>query len=173
MKLIRSFSLLVLLTFAAAIEVSWLNPIGLPGATPPLVMVLVLSAAMRRTPNRAALVGFVAGIVVDVMPPSVTPLGVSAFAFAIVAYAVSQFRDVLAGSVGLPLLISALAGFFVPIVRYIHLAVIGSEYTLTDSIFIVVSTSALYSVMLATIVLPSLAWLESKFVTRNSQIYRQ
>jgi rod shape-determining protein MreD len=118
-------------------------------------------------------VGFVAGIVVDVMPPSVTPLGVSAFAFAIVAYAVSQFRDVLAGSVGLPLLFSALAGFFVPIVRYIHLAVIGSEYTLTDSIFIVVSTSALYSVMLATIVLPSLAWLESKFVTRNSQIYRQ
>jgi rod shape-determining protein MreD len=172
MKLARSFALLTLLAFAAAIEVTWLNPIGLPGATPPLVLVLVLSAAMRRSPNRAALVGFVAGIVVDVMPPSVTPLGVSAFAFAITAYAVSQFRDILSGSVGLPLLISALAGFFVPIVRYVHLALIGTEYTLVDPIFIFILTSALYSVMLATIVFPALAWLESKFATRNSQIFR-
>lgn len=172
MKLARSFSLLFVLAVAAAVEVTLLSPIGLPGTTPPLVMILVLSAAIRRTPNRAALVGFVAGIIVDAMPSSVTPLGISAFAFALMAYVVSNIRDLMVGSVGLPLITTAIAGAVVPVIQQLQMAFVGAEYGRSETLIVVILTSALYSVMLSTIVLPALAWLEARFSPRNSTFVR-
>lgn len=172
MRLARSFFLLFVLALAAAIEVTLLNPIGLPGATPPLVMILVLSAAIRRTPNRAALVGFIAGIIVDAMPSSVTPLGVSAFAFALMAYVISNIRDLMVGSVGLPLIATAVAGATVPVLQQLQMYLINADFGRSEQLLVIILTSALYSVMLSTIVLPALAWLEARFSPRNSTFAR-
>lgn len=172
MRLTRSLVILTLLLLGSAIEVTWLNPLGLPGATPPLVMVLVIGAAMRRTPNRAALIGFIAGLIVDVMPPSTTPLGVSAFALAILGYAISNMRDLMENSVGLPLLAVAFAGLFVPLSRAVHVAFIGADIGAVEPLWMVLLTSPLYSVMLATIILPTLSWVDAKFSVRNPQIFR-
>jgi rod shape-determining protein MreD len=171
-KLARSFFLLFVLATAAAVEVALLGPIGLPGATPPLVMILVLSASIRRTPNRAALVGFVAGIIVDAMPSSVTPLGVSAFAFALMAYVISNIRDLMIGSVGLPLIAAAVTGGLVPLVQQFQMSLIGADFSRSEPLLVVLITSALYAVMLSTIVLPALAWLEERFSPRNSSFVR-
>lgn len=172
MKLARSITVLILLLLGAAIEVTWLNPVGLPGATPPLVMVLVIGAAMRRTPNRAALIGFIAGLIVDVMPPSTTPLGVSAFAFALLGYLISNMRSLMENSVGIPLLTVAFAGIFVPVLRVVHVIFIGSDLTSVEPLWLVLLTSPLYSVMLATIILPAMSWVDSRLSVRTQQIFR-
>lgn len=172
MRLTRSLVILTLLLLASAIEVTWLTPLGLPGATPPLVMVIVIGTATQRTPNRAALVGFVAGLIVDVMPPAVTPLGVSAFAFALLAYVVSNMRDLMENSVGIPLVTVAIAGFVIPLVRIAHLEFIGASVNPVAPLWSVLLTSPLYSVMLATIVLPVLSWINARFTVRDSQIFR-
>ena len=154
MKTTRALLTILGLLVSVVIESVWLTTMGLPGAVPPLTLVVVLSLAMLRTPPNAALIGFLVGVLVDLVPPSETPVGVSAFVFALAAFAISYWRNLLEGSTFLTLAAFTLAAFGAFTVRIFMVLGIGAPSDPVDQLFADVVTSPLYAVMLATIVLP-------------------
>lgn len=172
MKLTRNLLVALALLVSAIAEVAWLSPIGLPGATPPLTLVLVLSLALRRTPQAAATIGFFAGILVDIVPPSTTPLGISAFAFTLVAYLMSVGRPYFEGSVALPLAAVSLGGLAALLLRLLVGAIVGATVALPDSAWVSLLSTVAYSLVLGTIVFPITAWIDRAITPRNSAIFR-
>lgn len=150
----RSAATAALLILAAVIESTWLSMIQLPGAVPPLTLVAVFGFSLRRTPTHAAMVGFFAGIVIDLMPPSTTPLGVSAFAFTIIAFVISMLRPFFEGSILAPLLGAAGAAASSLILRVVIALVAGAEQALVAGFIINFFTLALYAAMLGSVVIP-------------------
>lgn len=160
MKAFRILLVAFAIVVFAALEVTWLGMIGLPGSVPPLTLVTVLSLAIRRTPQNAAFLGFFAGVMVDLMPPSTTALGVSAFTFTALAFLISANRDLLAGSAVLTLV--ALSGLSVAavIIRIGVAIAAGVSQSVGQDLIVNVATSFLYGAMLATFLLPFTQWFD-------------
>ncbi|GAA3583441.1 hypothetical protein GCM10022419_076510 [Nonomuraea rosea] len=77
--------LLVLLALLA--QVMLVNRVPLPaGGAPDLVLLTVVGAALARGPSAGAMLGFFAGLLVDVMPPTAHLVGQYAFVLALVGY---------------------------------------------------------------------------------------
>ncbi|HEX4817830.1 MAG TPA: rod shape-determining protein MreD [Nonomuraea sp.] len=68
-------------------QVMLVNRVSLPaGGAPDLVLLAVVGAALGRGAASGAVLGFFAGLLVDVMPPTAHLLGQYAFVLAIVGY---------------------------------------------------------------------------------------
>ena len=159
------FALVALgLVVSAVIESTWLTLAGLPGAVPPLTLVWVVALALRRMPANAAIVGFFAGLLMDVIPPSTTPMGVSAGAFAVVAFVISGMKPFIDGSPILPLAAAAGAAGGAIMVRLFIAVTTGIAQNVTDNLFGNLVSSALYAAILAVPVLPVVQWLD-RFIT--------
>ncbi|MEV0595291.1 rod shape-determining protein MreD [Nonomuraea cavernae] len=77
--------LIVLVT--VLVQVIVVNRLGLPGgAAPDLVLLAVVGVAMARGPVAGTVIGFCAGLLVDVVPPTAHLLGQYAFVLALVGY---------------------------------------------------------------------------------------
>jgi rod shape-determining protein MreD len=77
--------LLVLLALLA--QVMLVNRVPLPaGGAPDLVLLTVVGTALGRGPAAGAMLGFFAGLLVDIMPPSAHLLGQYAFVLAVAGY---------------------------------------------------------------------------------------
>lgn len=152
------------LVMAAVVESTWLTLIGLPGAVPPLTLMAVLGLALRRSPANAAVVGFFAGLLMDVIPPSTTPMGVSAGAFAIAAFLVAGLKTYIEGSPILPLAAAAGSAVAVSILRLFIAVTTGASQNLTDNLLGNLISTALYAAILAVPVWPAVQWFD-RFVT--------
>jgi rod shape-determining protein MreD len=77
---------IVAVLVAAVLQVTVMNRLPLPGGKPDLVLLVVIGFALVAGPQRGALLGFLGGFVVDVMPPAAHIAGRDAFAYTIVGY---------------------------------------------------------------------------------------
>ncbi len=78
---------LIILTFTLAavlVEVTLLSRLGIPGATPDLVVVTVVALALAMGPVQGAVAGFAAGVLIDLAPPGDTLLGVNAIVYVLI-----------------------------------------------------------------------------------------
>lgn len=141
---------------AVILEFTLLSRLGLPGATPDLVVVTIVALALAYGPLPGAIAGFSAGILMGLTPPFDGVLGVQAILFTIIGLvtgAVVDPRDrsvpVIMGMVGLScggaVLLSAL-----------FLAVLSSERVVWDIVPGLALTSALYGLILAPLVVPGI-----------------
>lgn len=76
----------VLLISAAVLQVTVVNVLPLPGGGPDLVLLVLIGLSLVAGPTYGAVVGFLAGLMVDVMPPSATDVGQWALVFCAVGY---------------------------------------------------------------------------------------
>ncbi|MFB4281298.1 MULTISPECIES: rod shape-determining protein MreD [unclassified Nonomuraea] len=77
----------VSVVLALLAQVMLVNRVPLPaGGAPDLVLLAVIGAALARGPAPGAVLGFFAGLLVDVMPPSAHLAGQYAFVMALVGY---------------------------------------------------------------------------------------
>jgi rod shape-determining protein MreD len=152
------------LVISAVIESTWLTLIGLPGAVPPLTLIWVMSLSLRRSPVNAAVVGFFAGLLMDLIPPSTTPMGVSAGAFAILAFLTAGLKTYIEGSAILPLAAAAGIASLAILLRLFIAVSTGVAQNLTDNLFGNIITAAVYGALLAVPVLPMVQWLD-RFIT--------
>ncbi|MEO3872927.1 rod shape-determining protein MreD [Nonomuraea sp. B12E4] len=68
-------------------QVMLVNRVPLPaGGAPDLVLLAVIGAALARGPAEGAILGFLAGVLVDIMPPTAHLVGQYAFVLALVGY---------------------------------------------------------------------------------------
>ncbi|MFD1939396.1 MULTISPECIES: rod shape-determining protein MreD [Nonomuraea] len=72
---------------ALLVQVTVVNRFPLPpGGGPDLVLLVVIGMALARGPSAGAMIGFSAGMLVDLMPPTAHVLGQYAFVYALVGY---------------------------------------------------------------------------------------
>lgn len=83
-----------LITLLALLQVTFVSQLRIAGVAPDLLLLAAVSAGVAVGPDRGAIVGFAAGLAYDVF--LLTPLGLSALVYCVVAYVVGLFQLPLA-----------------------------------------------------------------------------
>lgn len=89
----RAVVVAVLLLLAVLIEVTVLAPLSFPGATPSLVLVIVVILASQFGSSTGAVSGFAGGLLLDIAPPAAGTIGITALLLTVVGYAVGRFAE--------------------------------------------------------------------------------
>jgi rod shape-determining protein MreD len=105
-KSVVALTLVVLLLLSVVVQVTVVNRLPFPGlvehsgATPDIVLLLCAAMAVWTTPAKAALIGFVGGLALDVAPPADHTAGESALVFCVVCYFAARAYRLLTGAHG-------------------------------------------------------------------------
>jgi rod shape-determining protein MreD len=146
----------VLLTTAVLLQVAVLGRIPLPGATPDLVMLVVISLALVQGPNEGAVVGFCGGLLLDVVPPAEGQLGRWALVLALVGWFAGRAADAAEESALVPVLVVALSSAG-SVLLYAGLGyALGDLRVSASAVLAALPTAVLYDVLLAPFVVPLL-----------------
>lgn len=144
---------------AVIIELTLLSRLGLPGATPDLVVVTIVALSLAMGPVPGAVAGFTAGLLVDLAPPADTPLGVNALVYVAIGFVAGMVVDprdrtvpIMIGIVGASAATATLAVATLD-------TLVGGGRVKWDEMAEMVLTSALYAVILAPLVILGVAWL--------------
>lgn len=92
MPLLRGAAFLALVLVAGVLQVSFFGYFSYDGVVPNLVLLVVVAAALTRGPEVAAVLGFVGGLAVDLIPPSQHIAGRWALALVLVGYLAGRVR---------------------------------------------------------------------------------
>ena len=152
----------LLVLVAALVQVTLLSRLGLPGATPDLVLVVVLALAFVRGPTAGAGIGFGAGLLVDVIPPADGPLGLSALLLALAGYAAGRFVDRTERSALAPLVATAVIAPLVVLARALMLGLVGDPRVVWPEVPWLLVTESLWAVLLAAFVIPFVAAVDRR-----------
>lgn len=93
MAFIRVLLVAVLLFTALLLQLTVLPLLGLPGATPDLLLVTVAAIGVASGPVKGAGYGFIAGVVLDLVPPATGILGLSAVVLTVVGYLAGELGE--------------------------------------------------------------------------------
>ncbi|MFE9423370.1 rod shape-determining protein MreD [Kitasatospora sp. NPDC006697] len=155
----------VLLLLALVVQVSVLGRLQLPGATPDLLLLVVVGLALVFGPTGGSLTGFAGGLLADLAPPSDHAIGRYALVLCLMGYAAGMFRAepgrqrsvlvpllVVAGSAVLSTLLYALVGALVGDTAARHVGLPG-----------LLVSAVLYDLLLAPFVVPAVMLLARRF----------
>lgn len=158
-----------LVLLAVIVELTLLSRLGLPGATPDLVVVTIVALALALGPVPGAAAGFTAGVLLDLAPPGDTVMGVSALVYLGIGFVTGLVVDprdrtvpLLIGLVGLS------AGAAVLLTALLD-ALLGSSRVVWEQVPALALSSVLYAVILAPLVVLGVAWLAHR-VTPDSVV---
>lgn len=144
----------VLILTAALLQVTVVNRLPLPGAGPDLVLLVVIGLAIVVGPTAGATIGFAAGLLVDLIPPTATEVGRWALVFCVVGYLAGQVQIDARRSAFIVL--GSVAGLAaLSVLLFAGLGVLFGDPRVTGDV--VVSTtlsSVLYDLLLAPFVIP-------------------
>lgn len=93
MTTLRAFVALIAVSFALVLQVSVFPHLAWDGIVPNLCLLVVVGAALTRGAQFAMLLGFAAGLVLDLAPPADHVAGRWALALAVVGYVAGRFRQ--------------------------------------------------------------------------------
>lgn len=148
-----------LLLVAVIVQVTLLSRLGLPGATPDLVVVTVVAIALAMGPTQGAIAGFTAGVLVDLAPPADTLLGVNAIVYLVIGFVTGFVIDPRDRTVPLLMGLVGLAAGAAVIATAALDTLLGSDRVSWEGVPGLALSSALYAVILAPPVILFVAWL--------------
>jgi rod shape-determining protein MreD len=157
-KLIMASSVLVVIAVLMQSVILFRVPVW--GAGPDLVLLVVVAVALATSPTGGAITGFIAGLLLDVMPPDLTTVGATALMLTLAGCAAGLVRDprglAPAQLGGLVLVLSWLVGLTQALVAALFSDTSVAWLSTLGSITLV----ALITAVIALIVLPRLVrWL--------------
>ena len=159
----RQIAVAVLAVVAAiALELTIFARLDFPGATPPLLVVVVCALAMSTGPIPGAIIGFCAGLAMDVAPPNDGLIGVNALILLIVGFSVGYLHYAAERPVLLTLGVVALAAGAVPLATAAVSSILGSTRVIWEEVPAMVVASAVYALILTPFIVPGLSWLVRK-----------
>jgi rod shape-determining protein MreD len=164
---VRRLLLSVLLVLAAIVlQLTVLDRLPLPGdVSPDLVLLVVVALALSSGPMSGMITGFLAGLALDVAPPSDHLIGVYALVFCLVGYFCGRIAADLESTVLLPLAASA-AGAAAGAALYAGLGILLGDADVTGpAVRHVLPETVLYDVLLSPFVLYAVA-LASRLAAR-------
>ena len=154
MAWIRRIITAAVVVLAVAAQTSVVSRWNLPGATPDLVLVVVIAFGMRHQPARASMLGFAAGLLLDATPPSVGLMGLSALTLTIVGYLAAQLRTDISRSPFGPLLFVAAAAIGSIVIRALLGSLLGDPEVALYRLPVVALATAVYSTLLGAVAIP-------------------
>jgi rod shape-determining protein MreD len=93
MPLARGAVFSLLLLAAVVLQVTFFGYFSYDGVVPNLVLLVVVAAGLTRGPELAALLGFVGGMAIDLVPPADNVAGRWALALVVVGYLAGRVRQ--------------------------------------------------------------------------------
>lgn len=93
MSLLRAVSALAAVLVALVLQVTVFSHVAWEGVVPNLVLLVVVGAGLVRGPQFAVVLGFVAGILLDLAPPADHPAGQWALALVVVGHLAGRVRS--------------------------------------------------------------------------------
>lgn len=156
--MLRNARLALVLVVALTLQTTWMadfRPFGVPGD---LLLLVAIAAGLAAGPTRGAIIGFTAGIAMDLV--QLTPFGLSALTYLAVGYVVgSAHAGVLRSAPWIPVV----AGFVATalgLVFYVVLGqLVGQQFRLPGLARVVLITS-LMNAVLVTPALFATRWVE-------------
>ena len=146
-------SALLVLT-AAVLQVTVVNRLPLPGAGPDLVLLVVIGLAVVVGPTAGASIGFGAGLLVDLMPPTATEVGRWALVFCVIGYIAGQIQvDAKRSALIVLGTVAGLAALSVLLFAGLGL-LFGDSRITGDLVVSTMVSSVLYDLLLAPFVIP-------------------
>lgn len=147
---------------AIALELTIFARLDFPGATPPLLVVVVCALAMSMGPIPGAIIGFGAGLAMDVAPPNDGLIGLNALVLLVVGFSVGYLYYAAERPVLLTLGVVALAAGAVPLAVAAVSATLGSTRVIWESVPAMVVASIVYALIMTPFIVPGLSWLVRK-----------
>lgn len=155
--IVGTFSLLAVL-----IEVTLLSRLGIPGATPDLVVVTVVAIALAMGPVQGAVAGFTAGVLLDLAPPGDTLLGVNAVVYVAIGFIAGIAVDPRDRTVPIMMGMTGLATGAAVLLTSGLDTMLGSDRVDWEQVPMLALTSAVYGVILAPGLILLVAWVVRK-----------
>jgi rod shape-determining protein MreD len=93
MTVLRGVLAVMVVTLAVVLQVSLFPHLAWQGVVPNLALLVVVGAALVRGPQFAAVLGFVAGVLIDLAPPADHVAGRWALALVVVGYLAGRIRQ--------------------------------------------------------------------------------
>lgn len=155
----RVLLIIAALTTALVVQSAIFARLGLPGATPDVLLIAVLVIALVAGPLVGAVVGFAGGVLADIAPPAAGSLGQTAAIYALAGFAIGHaqfepgrpdFASVLsvAGVASAVVLAQAILG-----------TLLGQPEVMWNLVPLFVLTQFVYSALLALVMIPAVGLL--------------
>ena len=161
MNFYRYVALFSILIISEVFQTTFFSRLGLPGSTPDLVIVVVAVWALIKGPAVGAVAGFIAGFLIDVVPPGNHLMGISSISLGIIGYLIGLVAVGQGRSFFRPLIISSVVATTFFLVRTIWAVIGGSDLEL-NAFSINFLTQGLYAAVLTIFVYPGIAFLDRK-----------
>ena len=159
MTALRGSAVGALVCLAVVAQVVVFRYVAIDGVVPDLALVLVVVAAIDRGPQFAAVLGFAAGMLLDLAPPADHVAGRWALALVVVGYLSGRVRQDARSSAFTAVLVVG-AGSFVGTSLFAFSGVLlGDGAVPVDEMLRVIVTSVLWDLLLAPLLVPVLLWL--------------
>jgi rod shape-determining protein MreD len=145
---------------AFILQTTVLARIGLPGATPDLLLIVVLVLALSAGPLVATVIGFSAGLLVDLAPPASGSLGQTAAIYALAGFVAAHISFAAPGKID-PMTILSIAGLgsAVVLVQLVVGSLLGTITVTWLAVPVLAITQFVYCAILAVVLIPPVALL--------------
>jgi rod shape-determining protein MreD len=153
---LRGLLVTALIVVTVTLQVSIFSHFAVDGVAPDLALLLVIGAALVRGPTYASLVGFAAGLVLDLAPPADHTAGRWALALVVVGYLTGLAKPDGHQSVVGTVLIVASGAFIGTSLFALSGLALGEQSVTVTSALQVVPLAILYDVVLTPFVVPLL-----------------
>jgi rod shape-determining protein MreD len=154
MSLVRSLVLALLVTAAVVLQVAAFSYLSYDGVVPNLALLLVVAAALVRGPDFAMVLGFFAGLAIDLAPPADHVAGRWALALVVVGYLAGRVRHDAGTSAVAAVVTVAASSFVGTSVFALSGMVLRDPSVPVAEALQVIPIAVLYDVLLTPFVLP-------------------
>ncbi|MGW2376867.1 MULTISPECIES: rod shape-determining protein MreD [Kitasatospora] len=163
MRLARIPVSAVLILLGLILQVSVFGRLQLPGATPDILLLVVVGLAMVYGPTGGCLVGFSAGLLADLAPPSDHAIGRYALVLCLMGYAAGLRSDHRQRSVFSALVVVGAAAIASTLLYAMVGALVGDTAARHVGLGGLVISALLYDLLLAPFVVPLVMLLGRRF----------
>jgi rod shape-determining protein MreD len=159
----RVLMVALLLCSAVVVQTVILSRLPLPGATPDLVLLVVVALALVQGSNAGAVIGFAGGLLLDVVPPADDQVGRWALVLCLVGWFAGRATDAAESSAFVPLLVVAAASVGSLLAFAAVGFALGDVRVSAGDVLGALPAALLYDVVLAPFVVPPVMRLARRF----------
>jgi len=151
---LRSLAVVVMVVAALTLQLGVFPALAINGVVPDVVLLVVVALALARGPEYAALVGFLAGLLLDVAPPADHTAGRWALALVVVGYLAGLARRDARWSTGATIVVVAAGSFVGTSLFALSGLVLRDPGVTIGAVVQVVPVAVLYDLLLMPFVVP-------------------